>query len=545
MSDIAIPAEIVNESVRRFARKFMFVYPEKYFTPEDVLTGAKKPTGKRYYGICTACGKRSENVAPALDECRKYIPKKPSYDSFCRPTHGYTVCPECGAFVEARKGNLDKKCLRDAHYIRAWDVENPKKVILYEFCLILKDWSDNAPASVEVQYQRKTEMSPGCAETFEYWWKDWATNRKEWMKTRFPKEAREPLPRMWNELGEEKLAGTFLEKIYNYCTEHNLSIRCLMRFIEEPLTELFYKMGYEGIAYDRVWKDKPAKRTRHIDFTQRSPKKMFYGINAATERKIRRTFELIGHKSRVWCKDIETAITLFQEVKGAEPETIAALLDGIDDYTHHANGREIMRLCKNIPEFPPERIIEYLADKDIKIYGDYITAAIANGAPLNERKIAFPDDLQKAHDEQIEKLEYAKNAANFKKCEKRAEKLRKQGYEFESDGIMAVIPEKPTDIQSEGKILEHCVGKIYTERHVEGTTNIIFIRRTSDPDKPWFTLEVRPDTRRFVQCYGYKNKVCGFSEPVIKQFLKKYARHLERSANKKAIQEDNKCRKTA
>ena len=82
----------------------------------------------------------------------------------------------------------------------------------------------------------------------------------------------------------------------------------------------------------------------------------------------------------VWCEDIESAITVFQKVKGATPETIANLIDSINDYEHKTNGREIMRLCKFLPSFPPERLIDYLADHDIEIYRDYINAAIANGA---------------------------------------------------------------------------------------------------------------------------------------------------------------------
>lgn len=543
-NDIAIPEEIVNEAVKRFSRKFMFVYPEKYYTADDMITGARNPSGKRHYGICTACGKRSENVPAAQDEYKKWNLRKPYHDPYCRPTHGYVLCPQCEELVEARKGTLDKKCLKDGHYIRAWDAESPDKVILYEFCLIMADWTDHAPQKIAVQYQRKTELSPGKAETFEYWYQDWNANVKSWEKINFPREAREPLPKHWNTLGEEKLAGTFLENIYNYCEEHHLSIRYIMRFVEEPLTELFYKMGFEGVANDRVWKDKATKGTRHIDFTQRSPKKMFRGLTKAEEQKAKQVLLQVKNKNMLWCHDFERAISMIKKCKCVSIDTIVSLLDGINDYRHDTDNRVIMEICAKVPSFPAERIIDYIHDHDLPIYRDYIKFAVKNGAPINEQHTAFPEDLLAAHDKQIEDHEFLIKRESFEKCKKRKKQLENKGYSYEHAGIISVIPEKPTDIRREGQYLHHCVGN-YAEDHVSGKTNIIFIRRAESPTIPWYTLEVAPDTLGFRQCYGFKNQTRGKDDPEVKKFLNAYKRHLETYKHKNKKQEDKKCRKTA
>lgn len=535
--DIAIPENIVNEAVRRFGRRFLFVYPEKFYTDEDIFA-ERRPTGRRYYGICTACGELSENVEAAMNENEKYRTKKPYYDKYSRPPLGYVKCPECGAFVEARKGNIDKSCLRDAFYLKAWDVESPEKVILYEACIYLENWANSGPQCVSVKYQRKTVLALGKAETYEYWYKSWYGDEKEWVKQMFPKDASGSLPKREVELGEEKLAGTFLEKIYDYVTEKNLSFRYLIRFVEEPLTELFYKMGFTAIANDRVYKDKQSKGTRHIDFTQRSPKKMFRGCDESTVQKIRQFMDLVGKKSSLDCAELEAAIMALKKCKGATPE---ALADMLDNCRH--NFISSLRLCGKVNAFPFGRVADYINAHDGNIYRDYIETCILNGAPLNEARTAFPEDLYAAHDEQVEKHEFAIKRESFEKCAKRAEKLRKQGYEFECGGICTVIPEKPTDIQREGTALCHCVGKLYTDKHVSGYSNIIFIRRASDPQKPWFTLEADPETRRFRQCFGYKNRMTGASDPEVGPFLIKYAAHLDRCAKRNIKQEEKSCQK--
>ena len=42
----------------------------------------------------------------------------------------------------------------------------------------------------------------------------------------------------------------------------------------------------------------------------------------------------------------------------------------------------------------------------------------------------------------------------------------------------------------EGKKLHHCVSS-YTERHLKGHTMIVFVRLSSSPNIPLYTLEVR------------------------------------------------------
>ena len=100
------------------------------------------------------------------------------------------------------------------------------------------------------------------------------------------------------------------------------------------------------------------------------------------------------------------------------------------------------------------------------------------------------------------------------------------GLEYESGSLILVQPESIDEIANEGKTLCHCVGG-YAERHAKGITNIMFLRRKTEPDKPFYTVEVSRELK-VMQCYGYKNNKAGNDKPPeIEAFEKDYQHYLE------------------
>ena len=58
-----------------------------------------------------------------------------------------------------------------------------------------------------------------------------------------------------------------------------------------------------------------------------------------------------------------------------------------------------------------------------------------------------------------------------------------------------VVPSGVRDIMREGDALSHCVGKSdrYWERIEQQEAYILFLRKTAEIDKPYYTLEVEPN----------------------------------------------------
>lgn len=93
---------------------------------------------------------------------------------------------------------------------------------------------------------------------------------------------------------------------------------------------------------------------------------------------------------------------------------------------------------------------------------------------------------------------------------KRIEKYEKIGDEFE-----IIVPREPVDIINEGASLNHCVGG-YLESVASGYKTILFLRKVSEPDKSFYTIEVGDS--RIVQIHGNHNKWLG-NNPEAIQFV--------------------------
>jgi hypothetical protein len=110
-------------------------------------------------------------------------------------------------------------------------------------------------------------------------------------------------------------------------------------------------------------------------------------------------------------------------------------------------------------------------------------------------------ELQRLHDlymtmsnEQFRQRQ-AMYAEETRKQEERRQKENKLKLEFrqqlnyEDENYLIRLPVDGDEIQQEGLTLHHCVGG-YAYSHESGATTIMFLRKKSEPDKPFYTIEV-------------------------------------------------------
>ena len=148
-------------------------------------------------------------------------------------------------------------------------------------------------------------------------------------------------------------------------------------------------------------------------------------------------------------------------------------------------------------------------DAAARCWLDYLSMAEQRGAELWKKNELLPENLWAAHEYEVELLnqkraleEQKKAEAERKRWAERAQAL-KEKYAVEFHGIRVVVPECRQDILEEGKALCHCVGG-YAERHLEGTTTILFLRLAVAPKTPWLTMEVHGN--KMDQLHGYRNE---------------------------------------
>ena len=106
---------------------------------------------------------------------------------------------------------------------------------------------------------------------------------------------------------------------------------------------------------------------------------------------------------------------------------------------------------------------------------------------------------------------------------------------WEQEGILIRPVEDQKELIAEGKTLNHCVGT-YAKRHAEGRCSILLIRKTEEPDKPWYTLNFNVKTGTVTENRGNRNcartpEVQAFEEAWLKA-KEKEIKKLQRAANK-------------
>lgn len=83
-----------------------------------------------------------------------------------------------------------------------------------------------------------------------------------------------------------------------------------------------------------------------------------------------------------------------------------------------------------------------------------------------------------------------------------ADKLMK--YQYESEGLVIVPARSNEELIAESEALNHCV-RTYAEKVANGETGIMFVRKQSDPDEPFVTLELKG--RKVIQVRAKNNSI--------------------------------------
>lgn len=309
-------------------------------------------------------------------------------------------------------------------------------------------------------------------------------------------------------IGDTDLADTFLKynsyDLYRAETHDPCYIRYLCYYARYPLIEQLVKAGYADFVYDLVSQDNPNKSV--IDFTASSVKAAFkVRIEDLRRRKNVYVYDtcqlmrLTAKFKRFGAKAFDKALFYKKNIMTAGVKSEADLIHRLTGATYeqmHAY------LCRQRGE---HRLTEMY-----RFYKDYLEQAQKLDAFTTDSSFLFPRDFMAAHDRITDlynaKLE-AERLEKSKKLLAKSARLTKRlcaAYCYEDEHYTVVVPQIPDDIICEGKALRHCVGG-YAQRHFEGVTVIVFIRRKEAVSTPYFTVELRPGTGSIVQIHGLRN----------------------------------------
>jgi DNA-directed RNA polymerase subunit RPC12/RpoP len=159
---------------------------------------------------------------------------------------------------------------------------------------------------------------------------------------------------------------------------------------------------------------------------------------------------------------------------------------------------------------------------------DYIGFCKGLKWDLKNEFILFPKDLQKAHDEAMDLLEAKKDEAVDKKIREMYQSHYSR-FHWEYKELTMVVPRCAEDIRKEGQDQHNCVAT-YVERVARKNTVILFLRKKSEPEKSYYTVEYNKG--RVIQCRRFAN---GGMTKEIHAAIQKFERDMAARAEKTKI----------
>lgn len=175
---------------------------------------------------------------------------------------------------------------------------------------------------------------------------------------------------------------------------------------------------------------------------------------------------------------------------------------------------------------------------------DYLSMADKLGINTHDEIVYRVKLLRQRHDELVEQLRKRERdmeaAATARKYRKIAGICRsiKPKYEYTGEMYSIVVPSGVRDVMREGDALSHCVGKSdrYWERIEQQEAYILFLRKTAEIDKPYYTLEVEPNgtIRQKRTYFDRQNDDLKDAEQFLKEWQKVVSERLTESDREKA-----------
>ncbi|MBQ9643910.1 MAG: PcfJ domain-containing protein [Lachnospiraceae bacterium] len=320
-------------------------------------------------------------------------------------------------------------------------------------------------------------------------------------------------------LNDDEVGGTCLQYAQLDSFDRIALFKYIKFYLKHPNVEHLIKQGFA----DKVqsWFGAYAPPIPDwIDWKQSDVRKML-GMNAAELRSIRERKIDMGDYHRIR-----------QNLPYLSMEECFTYLPIIRNYWGYLS----------IYEEPEQRrILKYLRRQNARYaagntfvsigdYHDYMHECRELRYDWDDREIRFPRCLAAAHTRTSEavhairaeqrRLDAVRAAERQKAAAEQANRFREQ-LGFDNGNLSVCVPASAAAIVDEGKALHHCVGG-YAARHVTGALHILFIRRDSARDKPYFTMEVSTEGV-VIQVRGLRN--CDPPEEV-RQLVESYKDYI-------------------
>lgn len=474
--------------------------------PGDYLFFKK---GKRTGYTCTACRAKSWRKKPWK--------------------HGeMTACPKCGALVKA--------------YSRRNEVMKREPVVVLQLhgegwlerqCLAECRWS-SAGKEVEIYEEIRVVIGKGeCYGTVYYgtrrfadefeqdWWDRNGANKRFVLSYLYPDNLPETLP-----YGGLEHSG--LDVVAEKKVKLNIN-RFILKYKDQSWLEYLIKAGLYQLAADIVNSyyvpelicpyGSNLKGTLQLDGNRVNRlKRLNGGLNTLGWLQYEEESEFDGRRIKISQESLE-----YLDTKKVRYEDCRMILQELGSVNRMVN---YLKKQKGSPQTV------------VQTWRDYLRMARQEGMDTTDDIVRLPKDLKARHDQLVERINARRDEERrMKEKEKYAyldARIRERlpdakRFFWEDDTYMIVPAGCCEELVEEGRALHHCVGAndFYMTAMAEGRSWILFLRRKSELDKPYYTIEIDMYTDEIKQYYSEYDRQP--DKEVIRKVLDKFRRSLRKT----------------
>ena len=453
---------------------------------------------KQMEGYCTACRhavkvvNAKHNKLGICPHCKKAITFK------SRGRRGY-IFDRGTAQVVQRLGN-NELVLRIFKFYYAYRHEDIPKISIYENARAFISWDEDKKANADWYYHsyNSGDLTPwksGTRPIRSYWQDNFEADSCGYLYTRNLEEVLSETPWKYSQL----------EAFYLHDRAPMQVIPYLREYLRHPTLEYLVKLRLYRLAHAAVYGEDSGyvlgQNPLNMDGRnigevlgtgkQYLPLMQEVDINRTAlglMKKLLAKSILVDSRLLRWCQ--ENAITDADELERCLKHTSAYKL--------------IRYLQEQSQDDCFSARVYYRSTAQTLAFGmykDYIRFCEDLDYDLTDDFILYPRHLKEAHDRTSEMFNKRKAEITDQKIAAEYAGLLKQ-YRMTRYGLMIVPPKTAAEIVEEGHALHHCVGG-YVSRVANKECVILFLRKKEEPDKPFYTIEVKDGEVQ--QIRGYDN----------------------------------------
>ncbi len=443
---------------------------------------SKKPTE----GYCTACRHTVEvtgakhNQPGVCPRCKKPVIFK------SRGRRGFFSDRGTVQVIQRLSGN--ELVLRIFKFYYDYCSEDVPKISIYENARAFISWNEDKKADVDWYYHsyNSGDLTPwksGTRPIRSYWQNNFEADSCGYMYTRNLEEVLSGTPWKYSQLGA----------FYLHDREPMQVIPYLREYLQHPVLEYLVKLRLYRLAQAAVYGEDTGyvvgENPLNLDGKnigevlgigkQYLQLMQEVNINRATlglMKKLLSRGVSADSQLLLWCQ--ENAITDADELERC---------------LKHTSAHKLIRYLQEQSRGENFSTRVYYRSTPITLafglYKDYIRFCEDLEYDLTDDFILYPRHLKEAHDRASEMFSKRRTEIYNQKIAAEYAGLLKQ-YRMTRNGLMIVPPKTAAEIVEEGHALHHCVGG-YVSRVANKECVILFLRKKEDPDKPFYTIEVR------------------------------------------------------